>query len=112
MLNGGASKCPWEDVERAVFYEQGGQPVDLSKGTLKLENPKIDLDVHERSDVPHDKPAVFNIRLTNELEQEVGIRSRSISNWMNLPIPRAPRSMWMACRSPALVTPSCSLPGR
>ena len=74
MLNGGASKCPWEDVERSVFYEQGGQPVDLSKGTLKLENPKIDLDVHERSDVPHDKPAVFNIRLTNELEQEVGIR--------------------------------------
>ena len=73
MLNGGATKCPWEGPEEAIFYEQGGQPLYVSQGTLRLENPKVDIDVHERSDVPHDKPAIFNIRLTNEMEQDLGV---------------------------------------
>ena len=73
FLNGGATKCPWEGPEEAVFYEQGGQTLYTSQGTLKLENPRIDIDVHERSDVPHDKPAIFNLTLSNEIEQTLGM---------------------------------------
>ena len=71
-LNGGASKCPWEGPEESIFYEQNGQPVLLSPGTLRLENPKLDIDVHERSDIPHDQPARFNLKLSNEMEQTLG----------------------------------------
>jgi len=71
VLNGGATKCPWEGPEESVFYEIGGQPAIISHGTAKLENPKIDLTVHERSDVPHDKAAIFNLRLSNEVEDDI-----------------------------------------
>ena len=71
VLNGGATKCPWEGPEESVFYEIGGQPAIISRGTAKLENPKIDLTVHERSDVPHDKAAIFNLRLSNEVEDDI-----------------------------------------
>ena len=65
FLNGGATRCPWEGPDSTRFFTPS---VPLSAGTLKLENPKIDVDVHERSNVPVDQPAVFNIRLTNEGE--------------------------------------------
>lgn len=71
VLNGGATKCPWEGPEESVFYEIGGQPAIISHGTASLENPKIDLTVHERSDVPHDKPAIFNLRISNEVEDDI-----------------------------------------
>lgn len=71
VLNGGATKCPWEGPEKSIFYEIGGQPAMLSYGTAKLENPKIDVTVHERSDVPHDKPAIFNVRISNEVEDDI-----------------------------------------
>ena len=77
QLNGGASKCPWEGPEESLFYVQNGEPLVLSDGTLKLENPKLDIDVHERSDVPQDKPAIFNLRMTNETEQTLGVGSMS-----------------------------------
>ena len=68
-LNGGATKCPWEGPEESIFYEQGGRPAQLSNGTLKLENPKIDIIHHEVSDVPRDQPAIIQIRLSNETQQ-------------------------------------------
>ena len=68
-LNGGATKCPWEGPEEAIFYNQGGQPAQLSNGTMKLENPKIDILNHEVSDIPRDQPAIIHIRLSNETQQ-------------------------------------------
>ena len=68
-LNGGASRCPWESADSTVFFTP---KVQLSAGTLKLENQKLDIDVHERSDVPADKAAVFNLRLSNEAETNIG----------------------------------------
>ena len=68
-LNGGATKCPWEGPEESIFYEQGGRPAQLSSGTLKLENPTIDIIHHEISDVPRDQPAIIQIRLSNETQQ-------------------------------------------
>ena len=69
FLNGGATRCPWEAPDSTRFYTP---KVPLSAGTLKLENPKLDVDVHERSNVPIDQPAVFNIRMTNEGEMPYG----------------------------------------
>ena len=69
-LNGGATKCPWEGPEESIFYTQGGRPVQISAGTLKLENPKIDILNHEVSDIPHDQPAIIKIRLSNETQQD------------------------------------------
>ena len=68
-LNGGATKCPWEGPEESIFYAQGGRPAQLSNGTLKLENPKIDIIHHEISDVPRDQPAIVHVRLSNETQQ-------------------------------------------
>ena len=79
QLNGGASKCPWEGPEESIFYTDGDQPAIISHGTLKLENPQIEINVHEQSDIAHDKPAVFNLRLTNELEQDLGTRTMSFT---------------------------------
>ena len=62
-LNGGASHCPWEKPDSTHFYTP---QLALSAGTINLENQKIDLDVHELSDVPHDKPAVFNLKISCE----------------------------------------------
>ena len=68
-LNGGATKCPWEGPEESIFYEQGGRPAHLGNGTLKLENPKIDILNHEVSDIPRDQPAIIHIRMSNETQQ-------------------------------------------
>ena len=69
FLNAGATRCPWEGPDSTRFYSP---KVPLSAGSLKLENPKLDIDVHERSDVPVDQPAVFNLRLSNEGEAPYG----------------------------------------
>ena len=68
-LNGGATKCPWEGPEESYFYTSGGNPIQISAGTLQLENPTIDILNHEVSDVPHDQPAIIHIRLSNETQQ-------------------------------------------
>ena len=68
-LNGGATKCPWEGPEESYFYTSGGNPIQMSAGTLQLENPTIDILNHEVSDVPHDQPAIIHIRLSNETQQ-------------------------------------------
>ena len=63
FLNGGASRCPWEAPDSTEFYTP---KMPLSAGTRNLEEPKLDIDVHERSNVPYDQPAVFNLRMSNE----------------------------------------------
>ncbi len=62
-LNAGASRCPWEKADSTKFYTPS---MPLSAGTLNLENQRLDIDVHERSNVPIDQPAIFNLRMTNE----------------------------------------------
>ena len=69
FVNGGATRCPWQGPDSTRFYTP---KVPLSAGTLKLENPKLDIDVHERSNVPVDQPAVFNIQMSNEGEVPYG----------------------------------------
>ena len=68
-LRGGATKCPCEVADSTEFYRP---KMPLSAGSLRLENPKVDIDVHERSNVPVDRPALFTIQLYNETEATVG----------------------------------------
>ena len=68
-LNGGASRCPWEKADSTHFYEP---KIPLGNGTLNLENQRLDIDVHERSNVPVDKPAIFTLTMTNEGQHELG----------------------------------------
>ena len=68
-LNGGASRCPWEPADSTHFYEP---KIPLGNGTLNLENQRLDIDVHERSNVPVDKPAIFTLSMTNEGQHELG----------------------------------------
>ena len=80
-LNGGASRCPWEPAEYTRYYTP---QTLLSAGTLKLENQKIDIDVHERSNIPADQPAVFNLQLTNEGEMPYGSGNSPITFYLKL----------------------------
>lgn len=68
-LQGGATKCPCEVADSTHYYEP---PMPISAGSLRLENPKVDINVHERSNVPADRPAVFTIYLSNEVEATTG----------------------------------------
>ena len=69
-LQGGATRCPCEMADSTHYYRP---KMPLSAGSLRLENPKVDIDVHERSNVPVDRPAVFTIHLYNELEATAGL---------------------------------------
>ena len=69
FLEGGASRCPHEPAYTTNWYSPA---MPLSAGTLNLENQKIDVNVHERSNVPADQPAVFLLRLSNESEGDFG----------------------------------------
>ena len=69
-LLGGATKCPCELPDSTEYYEP---KMPISAGSLRLENPKIDINVHERSDVPVDRPALFTIYLSNEIEEPIGV---------------------------------------
>ena len=66
----GATMCPHEDVEYTQLYHSGTL---LNNGTLKVEEPRLEIDAHERSDVPADKPAIFNLRISNEGQVETGL---------------------------------------
>ena len=68
-LQGGATKCPCEVADSTHYYVP---PMPISAGSLKLENPKVDINVHERSNVPADRPAVFTLYLSNEVEATTG----------------------------------------
>ncbi len=68
-LRGGASKCPCEVADSTEYYSP---KTPLSAGSLRLENPKVDINVHERSNVPVDRPALFTLQLYNETEATVG----------------------------------------
>ena len=80
-LNGGASRCPWEPAEYTRFYTPR---MTLSDGTLKLENQKLDINVHERSDVPADQAAIFNLRIANEGEMPYGDGNSPITFYLKL----------------------------
>ena len=66
----GATMCPHEDVEYTQYYSKGTL---LNNGTLKIEEPRLEIDAHERSDVPADMPAIFNLRISNEGQVETGL---------------------------------------
>ena len=69
-LRGGATKCLCELPDSTDYYVP---KMPISAGSLRLEKPMIDINVHERSNVPADRPAVFTLTLYNELEQTTGI---------------------------------------
>jgi len=68
-LRGGETKCPCELPDSTHYYIP---KMPISAGSLRLENPKIDISVHEISNVPSDRPALFTIRLYNEMEVTTG----------------------------------------
>lgn len=68
-LRGGATRCPCEVADSTEFYRP---KMPLSAGSLRLENPKVDINVHELSNVPIDRPAIFTIQLYNETEATAG----------------------------------------
>ncbi len=68
-LLGGATKCPCELADSTEYFVP---KMPISAGSLRLENPQIDINVHERSNVPVDRPAVFTIYLSNEIEEPIG----------------------------------------
>ena len=69
FLEGGASRCPYEPAYTTMWYEPA---LPLSAGTMNLENQKLDINVHERGNVPADQPAVFTLTMTNESEGDFG----------------------------------------
>lgn len=69
-LRGGATKCPCEVADSTEFYRP---KMPISAGSMVLERPRVDLDVHERSDVPVDRPAIFTMRLYNDIEATSGL---------------------------------------
>ena len=68
-LRGGSSRCPCEPRDSTHYYKP---KTAISEGTLLLENPRVDINVHERSNVPVDRPAMFTLTLYNEIETSVG----------------------------------------
>ena len=79
FLEGGASRCPYEQAYTTSCYEPA---MPLSAGTMNLENQKLDINVHERSNVPADQPAVFQLRLTNESDGDFGGSAAPISFYL------------------------------
>ncbi|MBP5540150.1 MAG: T9SS type A sorting domain-containing protein [Bacteroidales bacterium] len=68
-LRGGSSRCPCELRDSTHYYMP---KTSISDGTLRLENPRVDINVHEVSNVPVDRPAMFTLRMYNEIETSVG----------------------------------------
>ena len=64
-LNGGATRCPYEDANFTLFYMPGTK---LGNRTLKIDDPKIYIDQPIVSNIPADQPAVYDIVLSNESE--------------------------------------------
>lgn len=60
---GGASRCPYEGTEKTKYYRPGSI---LSQATLQWEKPLIQCVQASQVDVPEDKPAFFNVQLSNE----------------------------------------------
>ena len=77
-LRGGAAKCPCELPDSTKYY---WPKTPISAGALRLENPKVDINVHELSNVPADQPAVFTLYLYNELESTVGASHNFITRF-------------------------------
>ncbi|MCR4857248.1 MAG: carboxypeptidase-like regulatory domain-containing protein, partial [Bacteroidales bacterium] len=75
-LRGGATKCPCELADSTEVYVP---KMPISAGSLRLENPKVDINVHERSNVPVNSPAVFTLTLYNETEQVTSIDNLPIN---------------------------------
>ncbi|MBQ0136387.1 MAG: carboxypeptidase regulatory-like domain-containing protein, partial [Bacteroidales bacterium] len=64
IQNGGTSACPWVGADSAHFLFD----TQLSAPTLKLDNPSIEMDRHEQSDIPADEAAIFTVTIANESE--------------------------------------------
>ncbi len=70
-LRGGRSACPYEGVTRSKYYEEGGNPVTISDGTLRRDKPTIKIEntkYAELNNIPADEPAIFELQLGNESE--------------------------------------------
>ena len=79
FLEGGASRCPYEQAYTTSCYTPA---LPLSAGSFNLENQRLDINVHERSNVPADQPAVFQLKLTNESDGDFGGAAAPISFYL------------------------------
>ena len=64
-VRGGATRCPFEDEYKPRFYNSDKV---INERTLRIENPRIQVEEASVSNVPSDKPAVFHLQLMNEGE--------------------------------------------
>ena len=62
---GGATCCPYEDEYRPQYYNSNQV---INAKTKQVEKPVIHVEQRSVSNVPIDKPAIFNLRFTNEAE--------------------------------------------
>lgn len=62
---GGATCCPYEDEYKPVYYNSTKV---INERTKQIEKPVIHVEQRSVSNVPIDKPAIFNLRFTNEAE--------------------------------------------
>lgn len=65
-LNGGATRCPYENVQFTQYYEPG--KFKLGDSTEKIDNPTIVVQNPVQTNVPADEAAVFDLILSNESE--------------------------------------------
>lgn len=65
MVNGGATRGPWLDADSTLFYSPGSE---LSKRTLKIDNPTLTITDPEVSNIGEEDKAVFQVRLGNDSE--------------------------------------------
>ncbi|MBO7459198.1 MAG: laminin G domain-containing protein [Paludibacteraceae bacterium] len=108
-LNGGASRCPYE-AEDYTFLSK--TRTKISNGTLEIEKPRIDIDIHERSNVPKDKPAIFNLRITNETEADFGNGAQLIPFVLRLNEITNPKGAKIYVDGAPLATPRTILIGK
>ncbi len=62
---GGATCCPYEDEYKPVYYNSTKV---INERTKQIEKPVLHVEQRSVSNVPIDKPAIFNLRFTNEAE--------------------------------------------
>lgn len=70
-LRGGATSCPYEGEQYTKYYEPGMHKI--SEGSLRIENPYIEVEPAEVFNVPSNNPAVFELRMTNRSEAAANV---------------------------------------
>lgn len=65
VVNGGATRNPWIDADSTLVYSPG---TPLGVRTQKIDNPVMNINTPEISNIPEDEKATFVLKLTNDSE--------------------------------------------